>query len=65
MLQWLYYDGDPDAPPRLEPICRHGTDWHALPGQYTHPHPLSDPTGRYISFNRAADGRSDVCVVEV
>ena len=41
-LQWLYYD-DPDAPePKLEPICRHDTEWQSLPGQYSHPHPLTD-----------------------
>jgi hypothetical protein len=62
LLLWLYYDREE---PRVEVIARHGTDWGALPGQYPHPHPLSDPTGRWISFNAAARGRSDVFVVEV
>ena len=62
MLLWLYYDGER---PRVEVIARHGTDWGALPGQYSHPHPLSNPTGRHISFNAAHRGRSDVFLVEV
>lgn len=61
-LQWLYYDGDP---PRLEPICIHGTEWGSLPGQYSHPHPLTDPQGQWIAFNAARRGRSDVYVVQV
>lgn len=63
-LQWLYRDRDgTDA--HLEPICVHGTDWRCLPGQYAHPHPLTDPAGKYVSFTAARDGRSDVYVVEV
>lgn len=65
LLQWLYYDGPQDGPPRLEPICVHGTEWGSLPGQYSHPHPLTDPHGQWISFTRAHGGRSDVCVVRV
>lgn len=62
LLLWLYYDGDR---PRVEVIARHGTEWHSMPGQLAHPHPQSDPTGRWISFNAARGGRSDVFVVEV
>ncbi len=62
LLLWLYYDREE---PRVEVIARHGTEWNALPGQYSHPHPLSDPTGRWISFNAAHRGRSDVFVVAV
>jgi hypothetical protein len=62
LLLWLYYDAEK---PRVEVIARHGTAWGALPGQYTHPHPLSDPTGRYISFNVGHGGRSDVFIVSV
>ncbi|MCC6453368.1 MAG: hypothetical protein IT328_00345 [Caldilineaceae bacterium] len=62
MLLWLYYDREQ---PRVEVIARHGTDWGALPGQYSHPHPHSDPTGRWISFNAAQRGRSDVFVVKI
>ena len=51
--------------PALEPICAHGTDWGSLPGQYSHPHPLGDPSGRWVSFTSARDGRSDVYVVDV
>ena len=62
-LQWLTYGEVASAPPRLEPICLHGTEWESLPGQYSHPHPLADPTGAWVSFTVARDGRSDVCVV--
>ena len=62
MLLWLHYDTEQ---PRVEVIARHGTAWGALPGQYTHPHPLCDPTGRFISFNVGHAGRSDVYIVTV
>ena len=65
LLQWLYLDDAPAERPHLEPICVHGTEWGSLPGQYSHPHPLADPTGRWISFTAAHAGRSDVYVVEV
>lgn len=70
-LQWLYYDDAGSTAsaeattPHLEPICLHGTQWRTIPGQYTHPHPLADPTERSIAFNRARGGRTDVCVVAV
>jgi hypothetical protein len=62
LLLWLYYDR---PEPRVEVIARHGTDWQALGGQFPHPHPLSDPTGRWISFNVGQRGRSDVHIVTV
>lgn len=62
MLLWLYYD---DEQPRVEMIAQHNTNWGALPGQFPHPHPLADPTGRWISFNAGDRGRSDVYVVSV
>ncbi len=62
LLLWVYYDQEQ---PRVEVICRHGTDWGALPGQYPHPHPICDPTGRWIAYNVAGRGRSDVFVVDV
>jgi hypothetical protein len=62
LLLWVYYD---QPQPRVEVICRHGTDWGAMPGQYPHPHPICDPTGRWIAYNAAARGRSDVFVVSV
>jgi hypothetical protein len=64
-LQWLYYDRPESSEPALEPICEHGTEWQSLPGQYSHPHPLTDAGGRWVSFTRARDGRSDVCVAAV
>ena len=60
LLLWLYYDAEQ---PRVEVIARHGTDWTGAPGQLAHPHPLADPTGRWISFNAAHGKRSDVYVV--
>ena len=62
LLVWVYYDQEK---PRVEVIAKHGTNWGSLPWQYSHPHPLSDPTGRWITFNSAHRGRSDVFVVEV
>jgi hypothetical protein len=62
LLLWLYYDKEQ---PRVEVICRHGTDWQSLGGQFPHPHPVCDPTGRWISFNVGASGRSDVYIVQV
>ncbi|MAS35260.1 MAG: hypothetical protein CL610_14705 [Anaerolineaceae bacterium] len=62
MLLWLYYDAEQ---PRVEAIARHNTNWGALPGQYPHPHPVSDSQGRWISFNVGQSGRTDVCVVKV
>ena len=64
-LSWLYYDEDgPDGGAKLEPICLHATEWGSLPGQYSHPHPLTDASGRWISFTAAGGGRSDVYVVD-
>ncbi len=62
LLLWVYYES---AQPRIEVIARHGTEWGALPGQFSHPHPHSDPTGTWISFNAAQRGRSDVFIVKV
>ncbi|MCF7853758.1 MAG: hypothetical protein K9N51_03090 [Candidatus Pacebacteria bacterium] len=57
MLMWLYWDAEE---PRLEPICRHGTEWDSLWHGLHDPHPAADPNGRWIAFNAAHDGRSDV-----
>ena len=62
LLLWMYYDSEL---PRVEVIARHGTNWGGHAGQHPHPHPQSDPTGQFISFNAAERGRSDVYVVEV
>ncbi|MDW7657060.1 MAG: hypothetical protein SCM11_07790 [Bacillota bacterium] len=61
-LSWLFYD---DVVPRIELICRHDTQWESMPGQYSHPHPQSDAAGKYICYNKAESGRSDVLVVEI
>lgn len=65
LLQWLYYDEPQREEPKLEPICRHGTEWGSIPGQYSHPHPLASPDGRWISFTTAHQGRTDVQTVEI
>ena len=62
MLLLLYYDRET---PRIEMVAKHATLWGGLPWQYSHPHPQSDPTGRYISFNAVHAGRSDVYIVEM
>lgn len=62
MLLLLYYDREQ---PRIEMVARHATLWGGLPWQYSHPHPQSDPTGRYISYNAVQGGRSDVYIVEM
>ncbi len=62
LLMWVYYDR---SQPRVEVIAHHGTAWGTLPGQATHPHPLCSPDGRWISWNAAQRGRSDMFVVQV
>lgn len=62
LLLWLDHT---NSQPRVEVIARHSSQWGSLPGQLAHPHPQCDPTGRYISFNAAHDGRADVFVVEI
>lgn len=61
-LQWLYYDGEV---PRFESIGTHATEWGSLPGQMSHPHPSTDSAGRFVAYNVAAGGRSDVCLIEI
>ena len=48
----------------LLPFLRLDGEWKSLPGQYSHPHPLTDPGGQWISFTSARDGPSDVFVVD-
>lgn len=62
LLTWLYYDADQ---PRLEVIAAHNTQWYTVLGQATHPHQLSSPDGRWVSFNTAQRGRTEVHVVRV
>lgn len=61
-LTWLYYDRDQ---PRLETIATHGTQWRSIPGQYSDPHPQTDPTGRWIAYHVAKDKRTDIYAVTV
>ncbi len=62
LLQWVYYDAEK---PRVEVIAYHGTAWGTTPGQSSHPHPLCSPDGKWISWNAAQRGRTDVFVVQV
>jgi hypothetical protein len=72
LIVWLYYDGDM---PRVEIIAKHDTDYLTMPGQYGHPHPAFDPTGRWMAFNAskrtavlkddARRARSDIYIVEI
>jgi hypothetical protein len=59
-----YQETDKNGRPRIEVLARHETDWSAMPGQYPHPHCHMSPDGRWLSYNRAHNGRSDVFVVE-
>jgi len=62
-LVWLYIDG---PEPRFETICEHKTELNSLPAnQATHAHPSTDRSGRWIAYNVARAGRTDVHVVEV
>jgi hypothetical protein len=62
LLTWLYYDGEQ---PRVEVIAAHNTQWATVLGQASHPHQLSSPDGRWISFNTAQRGRTEVVIVRV
>jgi hypothetical protein len=62
LLTWLYTDSEQ---PRVEVIAAHNTQWASVLGQATHPHQLSSPDGRWISFNTAQRGRTEVVVVRV
>lgn len=60
-----YEDRGADGLPRIEILARHATDWQAMAGQLTHPHCHMSPDGRWLSYNRAQHGRSDVYVVKL
>jgi hypothetical protein len=62
LLTWLYYDGEQ---PRIEVIAAHNTQWATVLGQASHPHQLCSPDGRWISFNTAQRGRTEVHLVRV
>jgi len=61
LLHWQ--ESDAAGLPRIEPLAQHDSDWSK--GQWSHPHPHMSPDGRWVSFNRGSDGRSDVCVVDL
>ena len=62
LLTWVYYD---QVQPRVEVVAAHDTQWGTVLGQAPHAHPLNSPDGRWISFNRALRGRTEVVVVRV
>ena len=62
LLTWLYYD---QAQPRVEVIAAHNTQWGTVLGQASHPHPLCSPDARWISFNTAQRGRTEIIIVKV
>jgi len=67
LLMWVYFDQEK---PKIEIIAQHDTDFTTMPGQYSHPHAISDPTGKWIVYNSApkiifTGARSDIYAVEV
>lgn len=67
LLMWIYFDQEL---PKIEMIAKHDTDFTTMPSQYSHPHAISDPTGRWIVYNSArriifTGARSDIFSVEV
>lgn len=67
VLLWIYFDGEK---PKIEIIAQHSTDFTAMPGQYSHPHSICDPTGKWIVFNSArrvifTGARSDIYAVSI
>lgn len=67
LLMWIYFD---EETPKIEIIAKHDTDFTTMPCQYSHPHSICDPTGRWIVYNSAPrkiffGPRSDIYAVEV
>lgn len=60
-----YEERDRNGLPRVEVLARHGTILDALRGQYPHPHPHMSPDARWLAYNKAELGRTDVFVVSV
>jgi hypothetical protein len=60
-----YEELDADGQPRIEVLARHATQWNCMPGQYSHPHCHVSPDGRWLSYNRGENGRSDVYLVRL
>jgi len=51
--------------PRIELLARHATAWDGMIGQNRDPHCHLSPDGRWLSYNAAARGRSDVYIVQL
>lgn len=66
LISAVYYEeSGRSGPPRIEVIGSHDTDWDGMLWQYSHPHCQMSPDGKWICFNRAEKGRSDVYVIRV
>lgn len=66
MVTAIYYQEiDVSGAPRIEIMAKHNTQWNGMVGQYPHPHCHMSPDGRWLSYNKAEHGRTDVCIVEV
>jgi hypothetical protein len=62
----VYYEElDTAGRPRIELLARHETGWEGMIGQNRDPHCHLSPDGRWLSYNCAGRGRSDVYVVRV
>jgi Tol biopolymer transport system component len=62
-----YEELDRFGSPRLEILGYHGSDMSDYPryGHACHPHCHVSPDGRWIAYNRADDGRTDIYVLEL
>lgn len=47
-LALVYFD---EEKPKIEILGRHDTDFTGMTGQYSHPHTICDPSGRWIAYN--------------
>ena len=65
VLAIFYEELDATGTPRLEIIARHETVWGGLAGQYPHPHCHMSPDGKWLAYNKADFGRTDVYVVQM
>ncbi len=51
--------------PQIELLAQHNTQWDGMVGQYPHPHCHMSPDGKWLSYNKAENGRTDVCLVRI
>lgn len=65
VLAIYYEDRDATGTPRLEVMAQHNTLWGGLSGQFSHPHCHLSPDGKWLAYNKADKGRTDVYVVQI